>query len=1566
MDNMNVNNNEMRVTKRNGELEEIAFDKILNRVKKLGIEANIQINYSSLTMKVIDQLYDTIPTTKIDELAAEQCASLSTLHPDYGVLASRIVVSNHHKNTDYLFSNVMMMLYNFKDVHNNNYPLISKNLWNFTTLYSKEIDDMINHERDYLIDYFGFKTLERAYLFKYNNKIVERPQHMWMRVAIGIHGDLKNENALALVKETYDLMSQKYFTHATPTLFNAGTPRPQLSSCYLIAMEDDSLDGIYSTLKDCALISKWAGGIGLHIHNVRAKDTHIKGTNGTSNGLVPMLRVFNNTARYCDQCVVPETIIYTTNGPIEIQHCSLGETKIFNLRGTCETIENVLEHPYEGDIYNIETMHCIDNLKITPDHPIYVLKDQKVTNYNVIKNRLDHNIIDFEWIEAKFLNKRDMLVYKIPHYDHDIETLNEDDCYMYGAILGDGSMCNKDQNGYLSLHTINKKHIIDFAVNYFQNKCIQYKIDVDENTTRIRWNKSINLPFRYNDFYDINKNKYIHSKWLNLPINKSKFILKGLLDTDGCNNKELVFDNTSRNLIESARFICLKMGVLTSGYIRDRIGESHATKKGFITNKKISYCLRIPKTSDICKLMNIDYNEKQFFKFFRYNDLLLSRIKNITMEKYEGTLYDLQMKEEHTYMIHNGIIHNGGGKRNGSFAIYLEPWHPDIYDFLELRKNHGDEELKARDLFYALWISDLFMERVKEKNGKWSLFCPHECPGLSDVYGKDFVDLYTKYESEGRARKVVEARDLWFKILDAQMETGTPYILYKDSVNMKSNQKNLGTIKSSNLCVAPETLILTDKGHIEIQTLEGQQVNVWNGEEFSQVDIIKTGTDQDLLDVYTDDGSKLTCTPYHKFYIQETYLNNSIKIIQAKDLTPNDKLIKCDFPLIDGNDTFLYPYTHGFFCGDGTYSNISENEEKLCNYNALNGHFFCKRHIDYETENYLLNNNDCLEDISKCQAKSYCKKPMAYLYHEKKDLLQFMNYRTYTENKNRLILQLPLDIEEKFNIPSFNCSIKDKLDWFAGYCDADGSISRNGDNEQLQVASINYIFLQNIKLLLQTCGINPKIRLSQIRDKSYLPDGKGGHKYYDVKPIYRLLITSFDLYNLFKLGFSPKRLKITGNEPSRNANQFIKILKIENNNRIDDTYCFTEPKKHMGIFNGIITGQCTEITEYSDKNETAVCNLASIALPLFVDPVTKYFDYNKLHAVTKVVTNNLNRVIDINFYPTEKTKRSNLKHRPIGIGVQGLADTFILMDVAFHSEQAKEINRLIFETMYHAALEKSNELAIERRKNCKNNYYLFLKEQLENNTLNFYDLDDYKFTREEIENLDDERCGSYSSFIGSPASQGILQYDMWSNFAGLSNRYDWASLKQSIMKNGLRNSLLIAPMPTASTSQILGFNECFEPLTSNIYSRRTLAGEFVVVNKYLMKELIEMGLWNEQIKNNIVANKGSVQQLTILPEHIRNKYKIVWEIPMKHLIDMSAERGAFICQSQSLNLWMEDPVYNKLTSMHFYAWEKGLKTGIYYLRRKAKHQAQQFTIEPEKKVNNQESEQEDICTMCSA
>jgi len=834
------NNGDMLVTKRSGKFEDMSFDKILNRIKNLGHEVNIQLNYSSLVMKVIDQLYDKIETTKIDELAAEQCASLSSSHPDYAILASRIVISNHQKNTNELFTNVMSNLYVFKDIHGNHKPLISQKLYDFTLKNLNKINEMICYDRDYLIDYFGFKTLERAYLFKLGNKIVERPQHMWMRVAIGIHGDIdNNEHSLHLIKESYDLMSQKYFTHATPTLFNAGTPRPQLSSCYLIAMEDDSIDGIFSTLKDCAHISKWAGGIGIHVHNIRAKGSHIQGTNGSSNGLVPMLKVFNDTARYVDQ---------------------------------------------------------------------------------------------------------------------------------------------------------------------------------------------------------------------------------------------------------------------------------------------------------------------------------------------------------------------GGNKRNGSFAIYLETWHGDIEAFLEMKKNHGDEELKARDLFYALWISDLFMERVKS-NKKWSLFCPHKCPGLSNVYGKDFNDLYELYESENKALKVVNARDLWFKILDAQMETGTPYIVYKDAANNKSNQKNLGTIKSSNLC--------------------------------------------------------------------------------------------------------------------------------------------------------------------------------------------------------------------------------------------------------------------------------------------------------------------------------------------------------------------------------------TEIIEYSDKTQTAVCNLASIGLPTFVNKITKEFDYQYLHYVTKIITNNLDKIIDVNFYPTEKTERSNKLHRPIGIGIQGLADTFILMDIPFHSDKAIEINKKIFETIYHAALQKSNEIAIFRQNNLKKKYEE-LKQNFKTNTcLDYKSYYCKDFISKELE-LNVDLCGAYSSFSDSPASKGILQFDMWGITP--SKNYDWDEIKKSIQKYGLRNSLLVAPMPTASTSQILGFNECFEPLTSNLYSRRTLAGEFVVVNKYLIKELIELGEWNEKVKNNIIANKGSVQQLTNISQHIRDKYKIVWEIPMKHLIDMAADRGAFICQSQSMNLWVEDPTYNTLTSMHFYSWDKGLKTGIYYLRRKAKHQAQQFTIEPEINTKtlgetnetNETNETDEICEICSA
>ena len=1508
--------NEMNVTKRNGELETVSFDKILRRIKAVGKEVGIKINYTALVIKVIDQIYDGISTTKIDELTAEQCASMSSIHYDYNILAGRILVSNHQKNTSESFSHVMRQLYEYRDKHGLPSPLISHELFDVVSANADMLDGLCDYQRDYLIDYFGFKTLERSYLMRINRVPVERPQHMWLRVALGIHGtDI--ESAV----ETYHYMSQKYFIHATPTLFNAGTPRPQLSSCYLLSMERDSIDGIYNTLKDCALISKMAGGIGLHIHNVRATGSHIRGTNGTSNGIVPMLRVFNNTARYVDQCVHPETIIYTTHGPKQIQHCCSGETQIFNKLGSIETIQNVLEHQYDGEILDIEIMHSIFTLHISPMHPLYVLKNQKKgLNYSIIVNRLEKNISKFEWIDANELTTDDMVVFPIPTHSIDDKNISSDDCYMYGIILGDGCMNNIDGNGYVSLHTKNKLHIRNFIEKYLTEKIVDYKISIDENTTRIRWNRSIQLPFRYNDFYDETKTKRVHHKWLNLPMEKTKFILKGLIDTDGCIDKEIVFDNTSLNLIESLKFICMKMGILTSGYIRDRVGQKHETARGIIENKKISYCLRIPQTSEICNLFNIKYNDKQFFKFLKYKNYLLSRIQSIEKSKYNGILYDLQMKEQHDYLLESGLAHNGGGKRNGSFAIYLEPWHADIEAFLQMRKNHGDEELKARDLFYALWIPDLFMERVKS-NGKWTLMCPDECPGLSDVYGKQFVELYESYEKDGKGRNTMNARDLWFRILDAQMETGTPYLLFKDAANKKSNQKNLGTIKSSNLCVAPETCILTDKGHIQIQELKDQQINVWNGKEFSEVTIRQTGENQELIDVYTDDGLKLSCTPYHKFYIQNSYSITSKKKVEARHLQPGNKIIKCDYPVIDGNDTMLYPYTHGFFCGDGTYRNVSEHEETPCKYNALENHHFCKRHIFNETSDYIERHDNIDIYQGKCKALSYSKMPIIYLYDVKRELVEYLDHRMeplIEDNNNRISISLPSDIAEKYDVPSHTCSLKIKLDWFAGYCDADGSISVNGSNQQLQVASINHDFLIKVKLMLQTCGINPKIKLSTSRETSYLPDGKGGYKDFNVKPIYRLLITSCDLYELVQLGFKTHRLLISGTKPQRDAKQFIKILKIVNENRIDDTYCFTEPKRNKGIFNGIITGQCTEIIEYSDDKETAVCNLASIGLPTYVENGT--FLYDKLYEMTKIVTKNLNKIIDINYYPTEKTRTSNMRHRPIGIGVQGLADVFILLGIPFFSEEAKRVNRDIFETIYYGALEASCELA--------------------------------------------EKYGPYETFVGSPASEGLLQFDLWSVDPG-SDRYDWDSLKMRIKTSGLRNSLLLAPMPTASTSQILGFNECIEPITSNLYSRRTLAGDFIQVNKYLMSDLMAIDLWNEKVKNNIIANHGSIQHIDFIPQEIKDKYRTVWEIPMRHLIDMSADRGAFICQSQSLNLWLEDPTYSNLTSMHFYSWSKGLKTGIYYLRRRGKHQAQQFTIEPEK-GDTKEEEEDTICEMCSA
>ena len=786
----------MLVIKRDKRKESVKFDKITARIEKLSYGLNTKyVKTIEIAKKVIDGLYDGVSTQELDELAAETAATLTTKHPDYAILAARISISNLHKTTSKSFSNTMKRLYTYINPKTGkNASLLSKEVYGIINKNAALLDSSIIYDRDFSYDYFGFKTLQKSYLLKLDSVVVERPQHLLMRVAIGIH----KEDIDAAI-ETYNLLSEKWFTHATPTLFNAGTPKPQLSSCFLLTMKDDSIDGIYDTLKQCAKISQSAGGIGLSIHNVRATGSYINGTNGISNGIIPMLRNFDMTARYVDQ---------------------------------------------------------------------------------------------------------------------------------------------------------------------------------------------------------------------------------------------------------------------------------------------------------------------------------------------------------------------GGGKRKGSFAIYLEPWHSDIFEFLQLKKNHGKEELRARDLFYAMWIPDLFMKRV-ESNEDWSLFSPDEAQDLHETYGDDFEKLYTKYEKEGKARKTVKAQDLWFEILESQIETGNPYILYKDAANKKSNQKNLGTIKSSNLC--------------------------------------------------------------------------------------------------------------------------------------------------------------------------------------------------------------------------------------------------------------------------------------------------------------------------------------------------------------------------------------TEIMEYTSPDEIAVCNLASIALNKFVkDDLT--YDHKKLYEITKVITKNLNKVIDVNYYPVEEARNSNMKHRPIGIGVQGLADTFILMRHSFDSKEAKKLNAEIFETIYFGAMEASMELS--------------------------------------------KKEGSYETYEGSPVSKGIFQFDMW-GITPDSNRWDWTKLKQKVKKNGVRNSLLLAPMPTASTSQILGNNECFEPYTSNIYTRRVLSGEFIVVNKHLLKDLIKLNLWDDSMKDKLMEANGSIQGFKEIPDDIKHLYRTVWEVSQKSIIDMAADRGAYICQSQSMNIHMQDATFGKLTSMHFHAWKKGLKTGLYYLRTKAAADAIKFTIVKEEKSDvNQEAENQaaiqcsidnqDDCEMCGS
>ncbi len=1541
----------MFVKKRSGKIESVHFDKITERISKL-INTNERkyIDPVIIAQKTIASIYNGITTEELDLESAKICINLCTTHYLYSSIASRILISNLHKKTLNTFVEKENLI-------NEKLDILDVEWLQWINENKDELNSFIDYSRDYIYDYFGFKTLERAYLMKIGNDIIERPQDLLMRVSSFI-----NKGDLAATKNTYDMMSLGFYTHASPTLFNAGSKRSQLSSCYLLGT-DDTLEGITKTWADVSKISKWGGGIGIHISNIRAKDSLIRGTNGPSSGIIPMLKVYNEIARYIDQCFIGTTKIYTKHGLLPIEKIKPGN-KVFTIDGSLQCVKRVYCDLYKGKILNFAINNDYESIKVTPTHPFYVIKNQpSETNFNDIKNRLDKKYIVPEWIDAQNITKDDLIGIPIPKYIKDNAEIDESDCYMYGLMLKYGDICSL-KNEFSIIFDNYKLNLIDFTIEYLKQSGINYTETKTETTYRIKWEPTSKFKFIKSQLYNEKNQKYIDSMMLNLPENKIKYIIKEFLETP---------ETSSINIIDGIKYILLRMGIL--GYIKDNY-----------------YILNIPKSDD-----------NSMLNYFNHNDILYTRIKDITEEEIETNVYDLEIENNHNYLTQAGLVHNGG-KRKGSIAFYLEPHHADIKAFLELRKNSGAETERARDLFTALWISDLFMKQV-ENDGDWYLMCPDTCKGLCDVYGDEYEKLYYSYVNQGKYKEKVKARDIWQLMLESQLETGTPYITFKDSVNNKSNQKNVGIVRSSNLCVHENTQILTDNGYKNIKSLKDQETNVWNGEEWSKVTIKQTGTNQNLIRVNLSNGSFLDCTPEHIFYVQSGFSREGTnKQVSAKDLKNNDKLIKFKLPEpinLNNNEDFIFPYTHGAFCGDGTtYDNYS-----------------CTK-----------------------------KYPKLYLYGAKKNLLQYINYESCTNNESsdRYDIVLPKNLKPKFEVP-INASINNKLKWFEGYCDTDGTIARNGTNEALQIASINKDFLLNVRLMLHTLGIESKV--TKVYDERYtvLPDHKGGSKEYLCKPAYRILIGSNDLYNLSLLGFSPKRLNFTQRLPQRNATQFVKVLSIEESYKNVDTYCFTEPLKHKGVFNGILTGQCNEIVQYSDQHEYAVCNLASIAVNKFVEPFVfnqddewviyskenckyctyaktfltnkgikyleiknklpenkktypqiyhndKYiggyddffdyikgtFNYEKLYETAYIATKNLNKIIDINYYPVIETKLSNMKHRPIGLGIQGLADTLVLLKTPYDSDESVELNKKIMETIYLASVTASIDTSKEIY-----NEYVKLSDYLQNHLIHIpekYD-ENYKIPKNEINNLYhklksnknelinvNNLIGAYSSFKGSPMSEGKFQFDLWNiDRNTLMYKEKWTKTSEEVVKFGIRNSLLTALMPTASTSQILGNNECFEFFTNNIYTRRTLAGDFPLVNKYLIDELYDLNLWSNEMKQMIIANNGSINNFNEIPAKIRRLYQTIWEIKQIWTLKNAVARGPFVDQTQSMNIFMAVPDFQKLHSSHFWSWKNGLKTGIYYLRSKPAKEATKVTVDNVilNKVKNLNEEHE-VCENCSA
>lgn len=1486
----------MKILKRDGSLESLSFDKILFRLKKICDDKELgelkTIDPDLIAQKTVSSIYDGISSSELDEEAARIAIGMIE-NIEYSQLASRIIISNIQKNTNDKFSNVIQALYENRDTSNNHAPIVTKEIYDIVMEHKDEIDNMIDYKRDYLFDYFGYKTLEKSYLFRIKGKVVERPQHLYMRVSLQLHkNDLKN------VKKTYDYISQHYYTFASPTMFNSGSNLQNLSSCF----EENTI---------IATINKGP---------VKIKDVEIGDLVITHKGNVK--KVVQLHKNELGNRKLYELSIYKT-APIKVtdNHKLFILTKTNQNEPTWISVEDIQEGDYVGIPNKLQSVDYLKKLDLLHYKEMIEGVSNRNSHHTVIDNG-DKITVKTHW-EHDGWKKHVKEPVKCSREHSPVNRFwNIDNTFakFVGVFYGDGHiMSSKDTHGNLVLRGIGitiydkNQDLIDFCVTegekLFGIKPVIHNMK-SQNIIQVLFN-SVLIGNVFKELFGMHFNKkkiwdemYKWDKELVISM------LEGLITTDGCISK----DNVLSLQMSNVSFMRQLYYLLRNNNIDTSYGKVKKHKNATEEHVQISIPIAEINKKNVHKYYQDDrmndnhinlktknqYSPKivNGFKFLKFE-----KKKEIT-ENLPTYVYTLGVEDDHSYNVegiiaencflmgthdsvdgifktmadtariskvgggiglhvHNirskgsvirgtngtsdGIIPmlkvyneisvyiNQSGKRKGSFAIYLSPEHPDIIEFLDLRKNQGSEQMRARDLFLAMWIPDLFMKKVQE-NGDWYLMCPDECPGLNDVYGDEYEDLYNSYVERKMYRKKIKAQEIWTKILDSQMETGTPYLLYKDSINKKSNQMNIGVIKSSNLCVSPDTMILTSNGYHTIKSLENQHVYVWNGREFTNTVVRKTSNNQKLMTVHLSNGCSIKCTYYHKFY------DETGKKIDAQNLKIGTTLIKYHLPVINNKEMIL----------ENAYENGKEMSQ-LCSCNASEEH---------------------------------------------------------------------INIDE-ITVP-INYNIESKINWLNGLLLEGYGFCSNTNKKIILLSSYYFTFLEKILYLLQTLGCY-----------SYIQQ-------YDDK--YHVVIHDKEITQLIKHGMKFEHEYICLNDDNfkkyDELYETVYVKYIDYSSMTSDTYCFKESERGMGMFNGILTGNCSEITLYSDDKEYAVCNLANIALPKYVqysENGTPYFDHELLYQVAKDVVLPMNNVIDYNYYPTPETKLSNFKHRPIGIGISGLYDVYVKMRYPFESDEAKKLNKEIFETLYYATLTGSMELA--------------------------------------------KKDGPYETFYGSPFSQGKFQFDLWKESDNinlddyLSGRWDWESLRADIMKYGVRNSTLLTCMPTASSAQIMGNSETIEPIDSCIYKKRVLSGEYIIAYKYLVKQLTELGLWNKEMKDMIIANNGSIQDIDIIPNDIKKLYKTVWEMSMKNIIDQSADRSVFIDMTQSLNLFMQSPNYKKLTSMHFYAWNKKLKTGMYYLRQKV-ITGGKFSVDPELEKRLRNSNQPSTsniptventdCEMCSA